>query len=121
MGSGNAASYWREALIEFALIIKPVCGDHDLVNLALPLPYKTRSGLESPACIVLRFGIQSRRNVVQFRLGFRFQAPMGYFLDSEGKDRKHQFSAKTRRCWTAKALLPEFKQASSIERWQLFK
>jgi len=42
---------------------------------------------------------------------------MGQFLDPEGKDREHKFAAKTWRCSSAKALLPEFKQAGSVKGW----
>jgi hypothetical protein len=46
---------------------------------------------------------------------------MGQFLDPKGKDRQHELAPKTRRCWSAKALVPEIKQAGPVERWQLFK
>jgi hypothetical protein len=106
MGSGNAASYWREALIEFALIIKPVCGDHDLVNLALPLPHKARSGFESLSGVILGFRIQRKGDLLELCFGFGPQAAVSQFLDPEGEDWEHQLAAKARRCWPTKTLLP---------------
>jgi hypothetical protein len=58
---------------------------------------------------------------LQPSLGFDLQASMGQFLDPEGEDREHELAAKTRRCWPTKAPVPEFKQAGSGKRWQLFK
>jgi hypothetical protein len=46
---------------------------------------------------------------------------MGQFLDPKGKDRQHELAAKTRRCSSAEALVPEIKQAGPVEQWQLFK
>ena len=37
MSAGDAAGYRGEALIGITEILKPVCRDKDLVNLALPL------------------------------------------------------------------------------------
>jgi hypothetical protein len=36
-----------------------------------------------------------------------FEAAVGQFLNPEGKDGKHQFPAKTRRCWPAETLVPQ--------------
>src|ERR1700686_237970 len=114
MCTADAAGYWGETFICFTLIFKAVCGDCDLVNLALPLAHEPCSRFESLLGVILRFGAQTGPNLVQLSLGFWSQASMGQFLDPEGKDRGHEFSAKTRRCWAIEALLPQLSQSSFI-------
>jgi dGTPase len=46
---------------------------------------------------------------------------LGDVIEEAEKNRQHELAAKTRRCWPAKALVPEIKQAGPVERWQLFK
>jgi hypothetical protein len=121
MGTGYTAGYWGESLVGFTLIFKAIRGDYDRVNLAFPLPNKSCSSPKSLPGVIPPFEVQRGRNLLQLRLGFRLQAAMGQFLDPKSKDRQHELAAKTRRCWSAKALVPEIKQAGPVERWQLFK
>src|SRR5260370_36279464 len=103
MSDGDTESYGRYAFIGFTLIVKAVCGDRDFVYLALPLADKPSSSPKSLASVTLRFGAQTGPNLVQLSFGFRSQASMCQFLDPEGKDRGHELSAKTRRCWAIEA------------------
>jgi hypothetical protein len=121
MGTGYTAGYWGKAFIGFSLIIKAVRCDRDLVDFALPLAHKPCSGFESLPGVIPSLGVQRGRKLLQLRLCFGPQATMGQFLDPEGKEREHELAAKTRRCWSAKALVLEIKQAGPVERWQLFK
>src|ERR1700723_3984898 len=105
MCTGDAAGDWGEASICFTLIFKAVCGDRDLVNLALPLAHEPCSRFESLPGVILPFGVQRGRKLLQLSFGFGLQAAMGQFLDPEGKDRGHELSAKTRRCRAIEALL----------------
>jgi hypothetical protein len=57
------------------------------VNLALPLPYEPCASSKSLSSVNLRVEVQGGRRLLQLSLRFGFQAAMGQFLDSEGKDR----------------------------------
>jgi hypothetical protein len=87
MRAGDAASYGGEAFKGFTKVFKAVGGDHNLMNLALPLPHETRSSSKSLPGGLLPYGAQRGRKLPQFSLGFDFQAAVGQFLDPEGKDR----------------------------------
>jgi len=114
MCTGDAAGYWGETFICFTLIFKAVCGDGDLVNLPLPLAHEPCSRFESLLGVILPFGVQRTRNLLQLSYGFGLQAAMGQFLDPEGQDRGHELSAKTRRCWAIEALFPQLSQSRLI-------
>ena len=105
------AGYWGEAFIGFALIFKAICGDRDFVNLALPLAHKPCSGFESLPSVILSSGVQGERKSPTASPRFRALGRHRPILDPEGKDRQHEFAAKTRRCRSAKALSPEIKQS----------
>ena len=77
MSAGDAAGYWGEAFIGFTKIFEAVCGDQDLVDLALPLAYEPRPGLEPWLGVVLPCGAQRGCYLAQFGLSFGPQAAMG--------------------------------------------
>lgn len=121
MCASDAASYWGETFIDFILILKAILGYHNLVHFALPFPHQARSSPESSPCAILCAGVQRGDNLLKFCLRLGFQAALGQLLDPESKDGKHKLTAKTRRCWSSKALLPEVQQASSVKGGQAFK
>jgi hypothetical protein len=99
------------------VIGKAVCGDRNLVYVALPLPDQPCSSPKSLASITLPFGAQSEINFLEFCSHFRVQTAISQFLNAEGKDREYEFAAKTWRCWSPKTPVPEIKQANLGKRW----
>jgi hypothetical protein len=64
MRAGDAAGDWGEASICFTLISEAICGDRDLVNLALPLAHEPCSSFKSLPGIILPLGVQRGRNLL---------------------------------------------------------
>ena len=74
MSPGYAAGYRREAFIGFTKISEAVCGDQDLVNLALPFAHEPRSRLEPWLGVILPGGAQRVRNLAKLGRCLGFQA-----------------------------------------------